>query len=170
MTAEKKRAPWVTPTVVGVCIVLVAVLILVLVELLPSVNANTGLKTRYEELKETAGFKSVTIFDPDLGNDLINQNGTEVSLNIGRGKELRDLALPVMFNAVYSESSADDLLNDFDYRLRFKNEGKSTTLYIKGDRIYYTDNGKRHYFTVDDAEAFAEMKDYIKGILEPADK
>lgn len=160
MTVAKKRKPWVVPTVIGIGIVLAAVLIVVFLGLVPNVNASQGLQTRYEFIKD-ATLKTATLYDPDLGNDLVHQGGTEISLGKTSAKELQKLAVDVIYNAVYSESSADASLNDFDCRLRFNSEQDSTTIYLKGDRIYYTEDGVRHYFTVADPDALAKLKEYI---------
>ena len=161
MSVKKSRKPWVVPTVIGVGAVLTAVLIVVFLGLVPNVNASRGLQSRYELIKD-ATVKTATLYDPDLGNDLVHQGGTEISLGKQNAKELRDLAAVVIYNAAYSESSSDSALNDFDCRLRFNTESESVTFYLKDGRLYYTEDGVRHYFTVADRDALAKLNEYIQ--------
>ncbi len=160
--AKKKKFP--IATVVGLSIVLVSVLIIVISSCIPIWQASGELQKRVDVIKVDE-LPFLTVYDPNLGNDLVNQGGTEKLMAGTSAVKARELLLAVVEKVSFSETGADSSLTDYDYRLRFQTDDGTESFFIKGDRVYYVEGSVRQYFTPKDPAALDELVKYLEEFL-----
>ncbi len=162
--SNKKSGKFPLTTVIGLSILLVGILIIVLIACMPMWISEGGLRERLDAVKDVE-LTSMTVYDPDLGNSLVSQGGTEKPLSGAAATTARDMFLSVAESVSFSETAGDISINDFDYRLRFNTDNGVQSFYLKDGRIYYIENSARHYFTPNDPDALAELLDCLEQLL-----
>ncbi len=161
---KEQKKPFPTASIIGLSIVLIGILIIVLISCVPIWSAHGKLSDRLDTIN-TGELPFMTVYDPDLGNDLVNQGGTEKPLAGTSAVKARELLLAVAENVSFSETGSDSSLSDFDYRLRFQTDDGPQSFFIKAGRIYCVEGTVRHYFTPDDPAALDALIKHLDEFL-----
>ncbi len=159
---QKKSFP--TATVIGLSVVAIGVLIIVLISCVPIWSAHGRLADRLDAINADE-LPLITVYDPLLGNDLLNQGGTEKPLAGASAVKVRQLLLAVAENVSFSKTDSDSSLTDYDYRLRFQTADGPQSFFVKDGRIYYVEGTVRQYFTPDDPAALDALVSYLDDFL-----
>ncbi len=161
---QKQKKEFPTASVIGLSVVLAGVLIIVLIACVPVWSAHGKLSGRLDSIKQ-GELPFMTVYDPNLGNDLVNQGGTEKPLAGNSAVKARELLLAVAEKVSFSETGSDSSLTDYNYRLRFQTDNGPQSFFIKNGRIYYVEGTVRQYFTPDDPAALEALVEYLEDVL-----
>ena len=152
---------------VGICIVIIAALIVAAAIFYPSIRARHALRDITDHIKGS-GIKSATVHAPSNGNNVFDESGNEHIATEDELARLKDLILKITDGAEYSSSDSEEILFDYEYRIRFRIEsGEALGFFFTDGKFYIANDGVRYFFISGDESAYLELISLAKSLTEP---
>ena len=151
--------------IIGICIVLMAALLVTVAVLYPAFKARSALKDITDKLSD-GSVKSATVYDPDAGKDLFNDGGIERIASEDERARLSSLILKMSDGSSYASRDAEDIFFDYDYRIRFRLEsGEAVAIFLSDGKFYVSNDGVRYFFAAGDESAYLELISFANEII-----
>ena len=164
---KNKKANRKAVIIVGISVVLLAMLLVSVAVLYPSLKAKSELKKMTDRLSDSS-LKSATVYDPDEGKDLFNAGGVERIANDDERTRLKTLILKITDGATYSSNDTEEISFDYDLRIRFRFSNDETVyFYLSDGKFFITSDGVRYFFAIKNEEAYRELSSLSYSLIKP---
>ena len=152
---------------VGICIIIVTALVVAAAIFYPSIRARQALRDITDHINADE-INSATVYVPSSGNNVFDESGSEHIATDDERAQLKDLILKITDGAEYSSSDSEEILFDYDCRIRFRIEsGEALGFFFTDGKFYIAKDGVRYFFVSGDEAAYLELISLAKSLTEP---